>query len=118
MDRTKADAKSGINAKSETGLKNPIHLPRLRALDAACIRHRHAPRWYRFESIEKGSVFFLRLGDDSRTYSVDADTSGHIHRSAKNEALNRPIDQRSDGAARDRLFADNPADQSDGTAIR
>src|SRR5260370_41448342 len=76
------------------GLKNPIHLPRLRAFDSASIRHRHASRGYRFESIEKWSVFILRLGDDSRTYSIDADTSGHIHRRATNKDVNRRIDQR------------------------
>ena len=38
------------------GLKDPIHLPRLRAFDAACICNRYATRRYGFESIEKRSV--------------------------------------------------------------
>src|ERR1700722_12587953 len=100
------------------GSKHPIHLPGLRALDAACIRNRHAPRRYRFESIEKRSVKVLRLGDDSGTYCVDANTSRHIHRSPKNEALNGCIDQGSTRATDDSLLADNSTDQSDGAAIR
>src|ERR1700686_2013943 len=42
-------------AMLDAGLKDPIHLPRLRAFDAACIRNRYATRRYRFESIEKRS---------------------------------------------------------------